>query len=144
MLILFHNGNGQQNSPYVEFWWEKIEGNLRWSYLAVTASQIQHHLLSTLLGFHTTGTRISGQCDLFSGPRFLAFRLLNSKQKESQGLGGLTNMLMPNGSSYVCNRTNISSLTVCLNCTCARLMTMASPLLSLVGLHDRCLTVIDK
>ena len=23
-----------------------------WSYLAVTASQIQHHLVSTLLGFH--------------------------------------------------------------------------------------------
>ena len=30
-----------------------IKAKTRWSYLAVTASQIQHHLVSTLLGFHT-------------------------------------------------------------------------------------------
>ena len=30
-MLFFHNSNGQQNSPSVEFWWEKIEGNLRWA-----------------------------------------------------------------------------------------------------------------
>ena len=29
MLLSFHNSNGQQNSPSVEYRWEKIEGNLR-------------------------------------------------------------------------------------------------------------------
>ena len=29
LLLFFHNSNGQQNSMSVEFWWEKIEGNLR-------------------------------------------------------------------------------------------------------------------
>ena len=29
MLLFFHTSNGQQNSPSVEFLWEKIEGNLR-------------------------------------------------------------------------------------------------------------------
>ena len=29
-LLFFHNSNGQQNSPTVEFLLEKIEGSLRW------------------------------------------------------------------------------------------------------------------
>ena len=31
LLLFFHNSNGQHNSPSVEFWWQKIEGNLRWA-----------------------------------------------------------------------------------------------------------------
>ena len=28
VLLFFHNSNDQRNSPYVEFLWDKIEGNL--------------------------------------------------------------------------------------------------------------------
>ena len=31
MLFFFYNSHGQQNSPSVEFWSEKIEGNLKWA-----------------------------------------------------------------------------------------------------------------
>ena len=31
LLLFFHNSNGQQNSPSVELWWKKIEGNPRWA-----------------------------------------------------------------------------------------------------------------
>ena len=29
LLLFFHNSNGQQNSPSVEFWWDMVEGTLR-------------------------------------------------------------------------------------------------------------------
>ena len=75
LLLLFHNSNGQQNSQSVAFWWQKIEGNLRWDNTKPVWNYFMMANMEPSMHFRRANTEIY-TCVLFYSFTLLLFSLL--------------------------------------------------------------------